>query len=289
VIDSKPAVNRFMSAVASAHLLRALTSVTICCINMCHNDEPDRIPCSCYRWFTPADFLHHDMERSSSSSSSIQDLDMQQLLQDPRYGTPLFEAFVLPAGTTAAPAESALAVAAGASDQLLDSAGVAQSSVDEENIHSSSSSSSSSRYTSQVAALQSVQRAMNEVLRVVPILRPASSDSSSSSSQQPPLRATNQRIMILIDAASSAAVAASVTSGSDSTLLVWRMPLAEAPSSEQQQQQQQAGTTNWPARPAESGNGAFRTTFTLDWWVVDPAAVLCQPLCLRRGLGLCLF
>jgi hypothetical protein len=217
------------------------------------------------------------MERSnSSSSSSSQDLDTQQLLQDPRYGTPLFEAFVLPAGTTAAAADSALAVAAGASGQLLDSAGVDQSSLDEENLRSSSSS----RYTSQVAALQSVQRAMNEVLRVVPILRPASSDGSSSSSQQPPLRVTNQRIMILIDAASSAVFATSVTSGSDSTLLVWRMPLADPPSSEQQQQQ--PGTTNWPARPAESGNGALRTTFTLDWWVVNPAAVLCQPLCLRR-------
>jgi hypothetical protein len=219
------------------------------------------------------------MERSnssSSSSSSSQDLNMQQLLQDPRYGTPLFEAFVLPADTTTAAAGLATAAAAAASDQLPDSAGSVESSVDEESI------SSSIRYTSQIAALQSVQRAMNEVLRVVPILRPASSDSSSSSSssQQPPVRVTNQRIMVLIDGASSAAFAASVSSGSDSTLLVWRMLLADAPSSEQQQQQQQPGTTSWPARPAESGNGAFRTTFTLDWWVANPAAVLCQPLCL---------
>jgi hypothetical protein len=214
------------------------------------------------------------MERSNSSSSS-QDLDMQQLLQDPRYGTPLFEAFVLPSGDAiSAAANPAIALAAGPSDEPPESAGVVQRSADEDSVRSSS-------FASQIAALQSVQRAMNEVLRVVPILRPASSDSSSSSSssQQPPVRVTNQRIMLLVNAASSSVFAASVSSGSDSTLLVWRMRLDDTPSHHQQQQQQQSSTTSWPARPSESGNGAFRTTFTLDWCAVTSAALLCLSVC----------
>ncbi|WIA33428.1 hypothetical protein OEZ86_006560 [Tetradesmus obliquus] len=32
---------------------------------------------------------------------------------------------------------------------------------------------------------------------------------------------------------------------------------------------QQPGINSWPGRPAESGNGAFRTTFTLDWHELD--------------------
>jgi hypothetical protein len=189
------------------------------------------------------------MERNSSSSS--QELDMQQLLQDPRYGTPLFEAFILPAEPSAAAAGDGVAAPAA---QLLEVTGSPHSSLDEESIRSSS-------YTCQTAALQSVQRAMNELLRVVPVRRSARGDNSSSSSsaQQPIVRVTNQRIMLLVDAASNAVFAAAVSAGSDSTLLVWRMPLDASTAT------QQPGTTSWPARPAESGNGAFWTTFTLDW------------------------
>ncbi|WIA13288.1 hypothetical protein OEZ85_006873 [Tetradesmus obliquus] len=32
---------------------------------------------------------------------------------------------------------------------------------------------------------------------------------------------------------------------------------------------QQPGINSWPGRPAESGNGAFRTTFTIDWHELD--------------------
>lgn len=174
---------------------------------------------------------------------------MSHLLQDPRYGTPLFETFILPAEA-----------AATAPSGLLKSNVVAlQSSIEEDNSRCTS-------YTSLTVALQSAQRAMNEMLRVVPVRKP-----SSSSSDQLGVRLTNQRIMLLIDSSTGKATAAAVNAGSDSTLLVWTTELhsletttaaatavAEATAASQ-------GNVAGPFRPAESGSGALKVTFTLDW------------------------
>lgn len=113
------------------------------------------------RLFTPGDFMSVDMACSTSST-----IDLAQLLGDPRYGTPLLEAYVLPA--------------AGEPGAAGDGSG--------------------SRFSSVVVALQSVQRAMNELLRVETLQPRASRPSVQAvDADGEPLALMNQRLLLLLD------------------------------------------------------------------------------------------
>lgn len=169
------------------------------------------------RLFSAVDFIHYDM--NSQQQQACAQIDMQQMIRDPRYGTVLFEVFVLPAAAAGSWTGQPRSQPEGSSSSVDNSSSPCDS-MSEEAITSSS-------YTTLVVALQSANRALNELLQVLPTAGPATptptSSGVSNTSCQPELKPINQRILLLLWRHTAAAVA--VQAGNDQTLWVWNVQL----------------------------------------------------------------
>ncbi|KAF8058053.1 AIG2LD [Scenedesmus sp. PABB004] len=195
------------------------------------------------RLFTPADLMTFDLGSSSSSSSSgggggEPRLDMAALLADPRFGTPLFEVFVAPPPPAPGPADGGDGARGGdRAAAAAEACAAAAHGLDARPM---------------VVALQSAQRALNELLRVVPQPRPAGGDGG------PALRLANQRVMLLArPGPGSGVTAAAVSCGDNSAFFVFRGGDGGG------------GGGGAGQRPAEAGCGAFKVTFSVDRNEVD--------------------
>lgn len=221
--------------------------------------EPDR-------WtgmlFTPADFMQFDLEGNCSAS----ELQMSDMLQEARYGTPLFEVFVLPEQQQQQQAQESSAMPAQAA-----AAGAPQPA--------SSSGGASTGYRPVVVALQSVNRAFNELLGVQPARRRTAPTSTDGS------RFINQRLLLMVQP--HTVTAAAVHAGNSATLWTWHAnrtpsstissdttspPAAAAASAATTAAAAAAGAecsvVQGPFRPAEL-SGGVRQGLTVDWHTID--------------------
>jgi hypothetical protein len=200
--------------------------------------------------------MHYDLQ----GDCNLSELQMEDMLQQARYGTPLFEVFVMPEQQQQQQQQQQPAVPG-------------DSSAATSNIEVSTSSS----YTPVVVALQSVNRAFNELLGVQPPRR-----RQAPGPQEP--KYINQRLLLMVQPHS--VTAAAVHAGNDSTLWTWHIsadttnssssrsssdatpqPVPAADATHQQQQQQQSAVSG-PLRPAELSGGC-RSGFTIDWHKID--------------------
>jgi hypothetical protein len=235
------------------------------------------------RWtgllFTPADFMHFDLQGNCNSS----ELQMADMLQETRYGTPLFEVFVLPQQQQLDQHQHKQQGEGHKQQQQQQQQGQAQQleevpaaagtgsaadtpaeATQDPNTHPSSSatSSSSSSYVPVIVALQSVNRAFNELLGMQ-----ASRRRQAPAPHEP--KHMNQRLLLLVQPGSI--TAAAVHAGNDSTLWTWAISTDSSSGSSSGSAQQHAGDTHGsgcaaavrgPFRPADTSGGC-RVGFTV--------------------------
>lgn len=211
---------------------------------------------------TPADFMHYDLAGNCNSS----ELEMAAMLeQSGRYGTPLFEVWVLPDSPQHHHQHQQ------------------QQQQHQEKDDPSNTASSSSSFVPVVVGLQSVNQAFNELLGVRP--------NRSRGRQQHPgpqePRYINQRLLLLVAPDGGGMTAAAVHAGNDATLRTWRISTANSTAGagtaaagaaggdgsgktrpQQQQEDKQAAAVAGPFRPAEL-SGGVRPGLTIDGHSID--------------------